>query len=115
MLEEGKEVGEWCRSYFQRLYNEGHEEEVEAQEEAVQEVEETEESQEPTEREVKESIRRLRNGKAAGASGIVGEMLKAGKDQVIKQITQFLKRVWREETIPEDWKGGDGDSLVQEG
>ncbi len=44
--------------------------------------------------------------KAAGASEIVGEMLKAGNDQVVKKLTQFIKRVWREETIPEDRKGG---------
>ncbi len=33
-------------------------------------------------------------------------MLKAGNDQVINKLTQFIKRVWREETILEDWKGG---------
>ncbi len=50
-------------------------------------------SQEPSGTEVKEGIKRLKNGKAAGVSRIVGEMLKAGNDWVVKKLTQFIKRI----------------------
>jgi len=106
-----KEVAEWCRSYFQELYNEGFREEgMEVTNAPTSPVNESvlakEFAQEPSEKEVKEGVKKLKNGKAAGTSGIVGEMLKAGNTRLERWLVEFFRRIWREEKIPEDWKGG---------
>jgi hypothetical protein len=48
----------------------------------------------------------MKNGKAAGTSEIVGEMLKAGGSVMERWLVAFLRKVWKEEKIPEDWKEG---------
>jgi len=112
ILEDGTEVAEWCKEYFQKLYNEGHEGEVEIidEEREVSEGEDrsTEDELEyaPCKEEIRKSIERLKNGKAAGCSGIVGEMLKAGKEVLEEKLHSLFKRVWEDEVVPNDWECG---------
>jgi hypothetical protein len=46
------------------------------------------------------------NGKAAGESGIVAEFLKAGTPLLVGRLESLFKRVWEEETVPNDWRSG---------
>jgi len=98
LIDGGKEVAEWCRKYFQELYNDGHREEILTAPPGQKEESEwaKELSQEPTEREVREGVKGLKNGKAAGNSEILGEMLKAGGKIMERWLVNFLRKVWRE-------------------
>jgi hypothetical protein len=105
VMDDGKEVAEWSRRYFQKLYNEGYQEnEPEGEEEVEEILQELEEV--PTRVEIHMGIRRLKNGKAAGYSGIVGELLKAGGEVLEERLVNLFKRVWEEEKIPQDWECG---------
>ena len=57
-----------------------------------------------TEEVVRRAIRDMKNGKAAGCSGLSAELLKAADDDVIGQVTDLLNAVVRERRIPDDWK-----------
>ena len=50
-----------------------------------------------TAEEVKAAIRHLKNGKAAGPDGIIGEILKAAEESIVpffvKYLISFLKKV----------------------
>ncbi len=54
----------------------------------------------------REGIKRLKNGKAAGTIEIVGEMLKAGGSVMERWLVAFLRKVWKEKKISEDWQEG---------
>ena len=56
--------------------------------------------------EIKKAIRRLKNYKAAGVDGIVGELLKYGGEILTGKLIEYFKTVWREEAMPDDWKVG---------
>ena len=54
------------------------------------------------------SLRRMKNGKAAGPSGVVAEMLKAAPDICCKFIADLMNAIIREGKVPVDW----GDSII---
>ena len=60
----------------------------------------------PTLSEVMTAIKRLPNGRAPGADGISGEMLRAAADSIAPRLHQICQRIWEEERIPADWKEG---------
>ena len=98
LLEDGEKVAEWCREYFERLYNDGFrdgesEERMIEVSENEQEVDEGEFCCEPTKAEVKRCIARLKSGKAAGCSGIVAEMMKAGGEVVEEWLLRLFRRI----------------------
>ena len=42
--------------------------------------------------------------KAAGPSGVTGEMIKAAGEQVVDWLTSICNRIVKEESIPESWQ-----------
>src|SRR5271156_6507117 len=62
--------------------------------------------QEPSLEEVCKCLSSLKCGKAAGSSGIVAEMLKAGGQLVAEKLWKFFRRVWDEVEVPKDWESG---------
>ena len=57
-----------------------------------------------TQREVRSAIKAMKEGKAAGPSGVVTEMLNAAGESGVAWITDICNLITMEETIPEDWK-----------
>ena len=68
---------------------------------------------------VEEAIRKMKNGKAAGMSAIVAEMVKASGDTGIELITSLANQIMKDGVIPQDWQSsvivncfkGKGDAL----
>ena len=68
---------------------------------------------------VEEAIRKMKNGKAAGMSDIVAEMVKASGDTGIELITSLANQIMKDGVIPQDWQSsvivncftGKGDAL----
>ena len=66
-----------------------------------------------------EAIRKMKNGKAAGMSGIVAEMVKASGDTGIELITSLANQIIKDGVILQDWQSsvivncfkGKGDAL----
>ena len=59
----------------------------------------------PTAREVKRVLGKLKNGKAAGFSNILPEMLKAGarSEDFMGMLTDLMSAVWEEGCVPQEW------------
>jgi hypothetical protein len=53
--------------------------------------------------EVREAIRRMKEEKAAGPTGVVAEMFKAMGEDGVRRMTELCNEVVREGKIPEDW------------
>ena len=70
---------------------------------------------------VKKAINRMKNGKAAGGSGIVAEMLKAAGDAGVRMMNSLTNSFVKEGRVPDDWLRsvlinifkGKGDALVR--
>lgn len=60
----------------------------------------------PSEKELLNAIRKLRNGKAAGESGILPEMVKVActEEEFLSKLLQLVHEVWTECTVPCDWR-----------
>ena len=59
----------------------------------------------PTSREVEKALGKLRNGKAAGKSNILPEMLKAGRsnEDFVDMLTSLVVTVWEVRRVPQEW------------
>ena len=53
---------------------------------------------------VRKSISKMRNGKAAGPSGVLSEMVKATGKAGVGMITDLLNQIIIEGVIPAEWK-----------
>ena len=53
---------------------------------------------------VRKAVRVMKNGKAAGCSGLSAELLKAAGVEIEGLVTDLLNAIVREQRIPEDWK-----------
>ena len=53
---------------------------------------------------VTETIKKMKQGKAGGPSGVIVEMIKAGGQKTVTAISELVNLVIYEENIPEDWK-----------
>ena len=70
---------------------------------------------------VAKAIIKMKNGKAAGPSGIVAEMLKASGDTGVQLVADLPNDMIRNDTIPSDWENsfiiyiykGRGDALIR--
>ena len=54
--------------------------------------------------EVRQAIQDLKVRKAAGPSGVTGEMIKAAGEQAVDWLTSICNRIVKEEAIPESWQ-----------
>ncbi|KAI8499222.1 hypothetical protein Bbelb_229860 [Branchiostoma belcheri] len=59
-----------------------------------------------TEPEIHEAIKNLKNNKSPGMDGITAEMLKAGRESVVKWMCQLCNNAWNRGEVPEDWRNG---------
>ena len=60
----------------------------------------------PTLDEVRAAIKKLPTGRAPGADGITGEMLKAARDSVAPRLHNLCRMIWRDGAVPPAWKEG---------
>jgi hypothetical protein len=98
-----EEVLERWREYFDHLLNE--DELAQAGGEMEMEIEEVGVDA-PSIEEVQAVIMKQKNHKAAGTDGIPAELIKAGGDRILRDLTLLIEHVWREEQIPEEWGKG---------
>jgi hypothetical protein len=68
--------------------------------------EESEFTRVPGAREIRDLIKKMKNNKAAGCSGIVAEMLKAGGQFLETRLLSLFKSIWSKEVMPADWEVG---------
>ena len=58
----------------------------------------------PSSLSVQKALGKLKNGKAAGNSGILPEMLKVGrKREFVDMLTELVSEVWSERQVPQEW------------
>ena len=70
---------------------------------------------------VAKPIIKMKNGKGAGLSGIVTEVLKASRDNGVRLVADLANDMIRNGTIPSDWENsfiiniykGKGDALIR--
>ena len=101
VVEEDKILEVW-RAHYEKLSNE----EFPWNREALPVVDAVRESckgEEITIEEVQDAIKKMKNNKAAGPSGVVADMLKAAGEAGTRWITDICNRVVKEGRIPEDW------------
>ena len=58
----------------------------------------------PTEEELRKAIDCLSTGKAPGEDGIPGEVIKAGKEELIEDLNELLCLCWKEGSVPQDMR-----------
>ena len=58
----------------------------------------------PTEEELRKAIDCLSTGKAPGEDGIPGEVIKAGKEELIEDLHELLCLCWKEGSVPQDMR-----------
>ena len=56
--------------------------------------------------EIVKCIKKLKNSKTGGSDGLVGELLKYGGSGMVFLLEQLFSVVWREETVPRQWREG---------
>ena len=56
--------------------------------------------------EIVKCIKELKNSKTGGSDGLVGELLKYGGSGMVFLLEQLISVVWREETVPKQWREG---------
>lgn len=57
----------------------------------------------PTLSELEQAVSRMSNGKAAGASGILSELLKAGGPTLMAALLDLVHDIWISEAVPQEW------------
>ena len=65
--------------------------------------ESNDEVEEPTIENVKKAMRSLKNNKAAETDGIHPELNKYGGNKPFNRIYELVRKIWKEEKIPEEW------------
>nr|KAG5692668.1 hypothetical protein BaRGS_022668 [Batillaria attramentaria] len=60
----------------------------------------------PTKTEIIKAIKSLKSGKAAGPDGIPPEALKADIQTSTDMLHPLLRKIWENESVPQDWKKG---------
>ena len=90
--------GRW-REYFEKLLNEENEWNDELSAEYVEGPADM-----ISKEEVRQAIQDLKVRKAAGPSGVTGEMIMAAGEQAVSWMTSICNKIVKEETIPESWQ-----------
>ena len=52
---------------------------------------------------ISKATQKMKTGKAASPSGIVIEMIRSPGKEIMKSITNFAKRIIKEDGVPSDW------------
>jgi hypothetical protein len=98
-----KEKAEIWKEYFDKLLS--TEEPRELIKKGNKEISEFEvEVEELIIKDVKKAIRNLKNNKAAGTDGIHMELIECGENKQLNRMYKFVRQIWEEERIPEEWK-----------
>ena len=63
-------------------------------------------NREITQDEVSKAIDLLKNHKAAGQDGVIGEILKVGGEKIRKAVWLVCSVAWKTERVPIDWMQG---------
>lgn len=96
------EMKEW-EEYFVRLLEGSTEDKRSgAERRKTEEDEETEIQDE----EIEKQIKKIKRKKAAGIDGITGEAWKFSKGKIKRKLNEMVKRIWRGEGFPEEWREG---------
>jgi hypothetical protein len=99
VVEEDKLMEVW-RAYYDKLSNE----EFPWNKDTLTEVETVSgPAEEISFEEVKAAVKKMKNNKASGPTGVVADMVKAGGDAGAKWVTDVCNQVVKEGKIPEDW------------
>ena len=53
---------------------------------------------------VRTGLKKMKDGKAAGVSGIVAEMLKASGEAGLQLCTELFNNIGKEYKVPNDWE-----------
>ena len=53
-----------------------------------------------------EIVKCIKNNKTGGSDGLVGELLKYGGSGMVYLLEQLFSVIWREETVPKQWREG---------
>jgi sorting nexin-29 len=64
---------------------------------------ESQEVSEPTMQEAKKVLQKLKNNKSPGIDTIPSELIKSGKDSLIKRIYELIRNIWMQK-LPDEWK-----------
>ena len=97
LVSEEQVSGRW-REYFEKLLNEENERNDELSAEYI------EGPADMISKEVRQAIQDLKVRKAAGPSGVTGEMIKAVGEQAVDWLTSICNRIVKEEVISESWQ-----------
>lgn len=57
-------------------------------------------------RQIMKAISALKNGKATGPDEITAEAIKANIETSVSILYKLIKKIWEEESFPEEWKQG---------
>lgn len=57
-------------------------------------------------RQIMKAISTLKNGKATGPDEITAEAIKANIETSVSILYKLIKKIWEEESFPEEWKPG---------
>ena len=69
----------------------------------------------PSPEEVGRAIRAMANGKAAGASGILPELVKYGPDELHECLLALILTVWSSGGVPQEWRNAQLVPIPQRG
>ena len=94
------------RRHFTKILNITSEFSLEELEKVKQRPVRSELDEPPTEEELENAVEKLKNGKAAGESCVVAEMLKAVcyEEEFMKCLLELAGDVWKESQVPSDWQ-----------
>jgi len=58
------------------------------------------------EEEIEFQLKNIKKKKAIGIDGIVGEAWLYSNGRIKERLKDLLKRIWKEESFPEEWRNG---------
>ena len=99
LLVSEEQVSDRWREYFEKLLNEENDWNDELSAEYVEGPADM-----INKEEVRQAIQDLKVRKAAGPSGVTGEMIKTAGEQAVNWLTSIYNRIVKEEAIPESWQ-----------
>ena len=98
-ISEKIESREW-RDYFKEMFNGLDEKKMDNWERIIREEEEEELGDE----EIEEQMKKLKKGKAGGSDGLSNEVWFYSSRETRRKFREVVKRVWKGEGFPEEWK-----------